>query len=76
MCTSDGIKREPAKQDKCTLQPERESRAVQTMKACLAKLEETCKVCTDKTCSIYCETKRRKECYSDLIAGRGRHYNR
>ena len=74
MCAQDGIKREPAEQDKCTLQTEKESGAVLAMKACLAELEEICKACTEKTCSIYCETKRRKECYTDLIAGKGRHY--
>ena len=55
------------------VQSQRESRAVTSMKESIAELEKICKECKEKNCSIYCETKRRIDCYKDMLADKGRH---
>ena len=75
-CETSSIKRETngQTQDTAQSQPQHETRAVKAMKASLAELEEICKKCTEKNCSIYCETKRRIECYRDMLADKSRHF--
>lgn len=53
-----------------------ESKAIKALKQSIEELEEKCRECKTKKCTINCETKRRIDCCNDLLNGRGRHSRR